>query len=387
MGEIQKIIVKHAGGEYPVFVGADFAAYRARLSGKDKEEWNKYVRGNGATVVVSNEKIWGISKTKIENIFVNANAPWRHPVISDLSGDGEMLKDWKTLEFVLEKLAYKKIRRNSTIVAVGGGVIGDLAGFAAAIYMRGVRLIQVPTTLLAQVDSAIGGKTGINHRWGKNLIGAFHQPAAVVCDTNFLKTLPEKEYRSGLAEVVKYGLLGDAEFFAWLEKNAAALMDYKTTGNPAVQNAIVRSVKMKAEIVGEDERETSGKRALLNLGHTFAHALENAAGYGEWLHGEAVAVGLVAVAKLSEKIAKFPAADTKRIIALLKEFNLPISFSGMEPDKILSAMRMDKKFTARDKRFVLMNSIGNAKLHNIKRDDMQKVVAVVEEMCEKESKP
>ncbi len=341
MKEMTEITVKHAGGKYPVFVGAG-AVHKA----------DAFFGRPGVAAIVSDKKVW----KKWENSLVLLQyASQAETVIT-----GEKHKNLRTVEKIIDKLAELKMHRDGTVIAFGGGVVGDIAGFAAATYMRGVRLIQIPTTLLAMVDAAVGGKTGVNHKSGKNLIGAFHQPTAVFCDTDFLATLSEREYRAGLAEVVKYALLGDADFFKWLEKNAKELLDYKKPGNAAIQEAIVRSVKMKAQIVEADEREMGTKRALLNLGHTFAHALENAAGYGEWLHGEAVAAGLVAAAKLSAKVGKFPAADTEKIIQLLKTFGFRVSFSGIDPDKILSAMRMDKKFRAGAEYFILLESIGKA---------------------------
>ncbi len=354
--KIKEIKVNLQSGSYSVFCGAGAAT---------AERIRKYLTP-GINAVVSSKKVWEQHGRK--------NMTWaNHEIILP---DGEEYKTFSQVENIINELADigsfgVGMRRDGTVIAFGGGVVGDVAGFAAAIYMRGIRLIQIPTTLLAQVDAAIGGKTGVNHKSRKNMIGAFYQPAAVFCDTDFLKTLPEREYLSGFAEVVKYALLGDAEFFSWLEKNAAALMARENT---AMQKAIVKSVQMKAKIVAEDEREISGKRALLNLGHTFAHAVENVTGYGEWLHGEAVAAGLVAAAKLSEKMAKkkliekglgFSANDTNRIAALLKKFNLPVSFSGVNLEKIYEVMGRDKKFTTSEVRFVLMNAIGEAEFDSL----------------------
>ncbi len=371
--------------EYPIYYGAGAAV-----------EWlvDELVEGELSRVVavVSSEKVWGHAEQYISDLDELPRVRLQKIILPECE---EKDKNLQTVEVVIDRLAELRMHRNGVVIALGGGVVGDIAGFAAAIYMRGVRLIQIPTTLLAQVDAAIGGKTGVNHKSGKNMIGAFYQPAAVICDTNFLKTLPPKEYCAGLAEVVKYGLLcnpnllpetEERDLFVYLEQNTDALMAREDV---AVMNMIRTSVIIKANIVEKDERETGDLRALLNLGHTFAHAVENVAGYGEWPHGEAVAAGLVAAAKLSEKIAGFPADDTKRIIALLDKFNLPVSFRNIDPGKILEAMQMDKKFTEKftGARFVIMDSIGSAKLHNMQFAEIGDMVQVLREMCENETKP
>lgn len=272
--------------------------------------------------------------------------------------DGEASKSMPALQDLLGDMLATGMGRDGCVIALGGGVIGDLAGFAAAVYMRGVPAVQLPTTLLAQVDAAIGGKTGVNHAAGKNLIGAFHQPRAVIADTAVLASLPPREYRAGLAEVVKYGLLGDAEFFAYLEDSSGAI---GSRDADALQHIIGTSAQMKADIVAADETEQSGRRALLNLGHTFAHALEAVCGYGALLHGEAVAIGLVAAAALSEKICGFSAADTARIRKLLAALQLPTQApENIPPARLLEAMGMDKKNSGGEKRFILMRRIGEA---------------------------
>ena len=346
MNAKETIIVRHAGGEYPVFCGFGIC--------RKKSDITKFC-GEGSVAMITDDtvaEIWppgGKDGGDDNEVFVVPS--------------GEESKAMIMAATIVDNFAKSGMRRDSTVIAFGGGVIGDLAGFAAAIYMRGIRLIHVPTTLLAQVDSAIGGKTGVNHESGKNLIGAFHQPSAVFCDSKFLLTLPPRQYRAGLAEVVKYALLGDADFFSWLEENAEHLMEMD---RDALHETIVRSVRMKAEIVAADEREQSGRRALLNLGHTFAHGVENAAGYGKWLHGEAVAAGLVAAAKLSVKLGTgFPPADIDRIAALLQRFQLPVSFAGVEWQKVEQGMLMDKKFSDTVSRFVVMTDIGGAHVQNV----------------------
>ena len=276
---------------------------------------------------------------------------------------GEETKSFAQLEKLLDKLLEACIERSDTILALGGGVIGDITGFAAATLRRGTPVIQVPTTLLAQVDAAIGGKTGIDTRHGKNLVGAFHQPRLVLSDVGVLDTLPRRELLAGYAEVVKYGLLGDARFFSWLEQNGRQVI----TGDVAARNyAVLTSARMKVEIVQGDERE-SGARALLNLGHTFAHALETELGYdGRLLHGEAVAAGLVLAFELSQRLGLVKAADSARVRRHLTQIGLPAGLpaaapaSGWDPRRLLEHMRQDKKVKAGALTFILVKAIGNA---------------------------
>ncbi len=270
--------------------------------------------------------------------------------------DGEASKTMATLEKVLDRLVAARFGRDCSVITLGGGVTGDIGGFAAAIYQRGVRFIQVPTTLLAQVDSAVGGKTGVNHPGGKNLIGAFHQPACVLTDTDTLHTLPDRQLAAGLAEVVKYGLILDAEFFAWLEQQAPQLRQRDAA---SLHHAIRRSCEIKAQVVAADERE-QGQRALLNLGHTFGHAIERCAGYGQWLHGEAVAAGMCMAARFSERLGWLPAGHSARIEALLTRLALPVRPPQIDAREFLAAMRMDKKVRAGEIRLVLLRDIGQA---------------------------
>jgi 3-dehydroquinate synthase len=276
--------------------------------------------------------------------------------------DGEEHKDWSTLNAVFDALLEKRCGRDTTLIALGGGVIGDLAGFAAATYQRGVQYVQVPTTLLAQVDSSVGGKTAINHPLGKNMIGAFHQPRLVLADMDTLKTLPERELRSGLAEVIKHGLVRDAAFFAWLEANVGRLLA-RDAG--ALEHAVMRSVTIKAEIVGQDERE-SGLRRVLNFGHTFGHAIETGLGYGTWLHGEAVAAGMAMAADLSRQLGYLSEADTGRIRSLLERAGLPTAARGIPPSRMQQLMSLDKKVKEGRINFVLLERLGAATL----RDDI-----------------
>ena len=268
--------------------------------------------------------------------------------------DGEQFKNWQTLNRIYDELLGNRCERATTIIALGGGVIGDLAGFAAATYQRGVPFIQVPTTLLAQVDSSVGGKTGINHPLGKNMVGAFWQPRLVVADTDTLRTLPERELRAGLAEVIKYGLIRDLPFFAWLEGNMERL---RAREPEALTYAIERSCANKAEVVAADERE-DGSRALLNLGHTFGHAIETGAGYGAWLHGEAVAAGTVMAMELSRRMGWLGAADLARTVSLFERAGLPTQGPALGADRYLELMALDKKVAAGKLRLILLDAIG-----------------------------
>jgi 3-dehydroquinate synthase len=270
--------------------------------------------------------------------------------------DGEAHKNQRTLDDLLTRLLELRAERSTTLFALGGGVVGDIAGFAAAIYQRGIPFVQVPTTLLAQVDSSVGGKTGINHPLGKNMIGAFWQPRAVLIDTVVLSTLPERELSAGLAEVVKYGAIRDVEFFRWLEANVSALLARDCA---ALTHAIVTSCAIKASIVAADERE-SGERAILNFGHTFGHAIEAAQGYGEWLHGEAVAAGMVCAARLSERVCGFPPSDTTRLAELIGRARLPVAPPRITIERWLELMRRDKKVESGALRFVVLERLGHA---------------------------
>ena len=268
--------------------------------------------------------------------------------------DGEQFKTLDTLSRVLDAMVAQRLNRDACIVALGGGVVGDVTGFAAACYQRGIDFVQVPTTLLAQVDSSVGGKTGVNHPGGKNLIGAFHQPRAVISDLATLATLPARELRAGLAEVVKYGLIDDADFLAWIESNVEPLLALDLD---ALTHAVRRSCKIKARIVASDERE-QGQRALLNLGHTFGHAIENAMGYGQWLHGEAVGVGMLLAADLSSRLGWIATADVERVRTLLERIGLPTGAPAIGAHRALELMGMDKKVLAGRIRLVLLRRLG-----------------------------
>jgi 3-dehydroquinate synthase len=268
---------------------------------------------------------------------------------------GESQKTWATAEKILDWLMASGLGRDGCVIALGGGVIGDMAGFCAALYQRGIDFVQVPTTLLSQVDSSVGGKTAVNHPRGKNMIGAFHQPSAVIADIATLKTLPLRELRSGLAEVIKYGMLADAEFLKWIELNLDKLLALDTE---TLTKAIYRSCELKARIVAQDERE-SGPRALLNLGHTFGHAIETFTGYNDWLHGEAVAVGLCMAADMSTQLGWLPVEASLRCAALIQRAGLPVRPPpGMTPESFMELMSHDKKVAAGKLRLVLLRKLG-----------------------------
>ena len=304
--------------------------------------------------IVTNPKVAGLhlhyllSKIKAKELYI-VTLP-----------DGEDYKDLQSLEFLLDRLFDHRLDRKSLLIAFGGGVIGDMTGFAAAIYQRGIDFIQVPTTLLSQVDASVGGKTGINNRFGKNLIGAFHQPKAVYIDTHFLRTLPKREFAAGVAEIVKMAVVFDGEFFSWLER--ADLSD-----ESQLQEAIAKSVQLKAKIVALDERE-GGVRASLNYGHTFAHVIENETGYSRYLHGEAVAIGMVMANELAKELGLLSQEEAERIKNVLKKYDLPTSYKIKNPEAFYEHFFLDKK-SANDKiKFVLPKGIGDFVI----RDDIDK---------------
>jgi 3-dehydroquinate synthase len=286
--------------------------------------------------------------------------------------DGEQHKNLSTFETILSELLVRKHARDTTIVALGGGVIGDMAGFAAACYQRGIAFIQVPTTVLSQVDSSVGGKTAVNHALGKNMIGAFYQPQAVIIDINCLKTLPAREFSAGMAEVIKYGIIYDHAFFTWLEENVAKI---KALQADAITYMIKRCCEIKAEVVALDEKE-GGIRALLNLGHTFGHAIEAEQGYGNWLHGEAVAVGMILAAETAAQLGLIERTQVERITALIKQFDLPLSSPEMMTyANYAEHMQLDKKVLNGKLRLVLPTSIGSSELFdNVSEAILRRVI-------------
>jgi 3-dehydroquinate synthase len=315
--------------------------------------WQGLASG-GDALIVTNPTVAALYLQRLRETLAARHAR----VLSVELPDGEQHKHWQTLNLVFDAMLSGGCDRRTTVYALGGGVVGDIAGFAAASFMRGVPYVQVPTTLLAQVDSSVGGKTAINHPLGKNLIGAFHQPLRVVCDLDVLKTLPERELRAGLAEVVKYGPIADWTFFEWIERHAPALLAREFD---ALAHAVQRSCEIKAAIVAQDERE-SDVRAILNFGHTFGHAIEAGLGFGQWLHGEAVAAGMVLGASLSVKLGLVDAAVSERVAALLSRLGLPTKPPALGADRYLSLMRLDKKAVSREIRFVVLTGRGEAAL-------------------------
>lgn len=301
-----------------------------------------------------------ISDTTVAEIYLDdlKTAVSKRYAVDIVISPGEEQKKLSSVENISSVLLENLMTRQDFIIALGGGVVGDLAGFTAACYQRGIRFIQIPTTLLAQVDSSVGGKTGVNHPLGKNMIGAFYQPAAVIIDLDTLQSLPERQVSAGIAEIIKYGLITDSDFFGWLESNINAL---KSLNPDALVYAIRRSCEIKAQIVSQDERETNDCRALLNLGHTFGHAIETAMHYEGWLHGEAVGCGMVLAARLSARCGLLSDAQVQQITNLIKTAELPVTLPAeLDARQLISLMRKDKKNIGGRQRFILLKDVGHA---------------------------
>lgn len=328
---------------YPIYIGESLYADAARIVAHLPQK---------KAAIITNETIAPLYLAPLQAALEAAGVAVT-PVILP---DGEAYKTWETLNLIFDALLGARAERKTTLIALGGGVIGDMTGFAAACYQRGAPFIQIPTTLLAQVDSSVGGKTAINHPLGKNMIGAFYQPRAVLADMAVLDTLPERELSAGLAEVIKYALLGDVQFLAWLEQHIDAL---RARDRATLAEAVRHCCQMKADIVGEDEKET-GVRALLNLGHTFGHAIEAGMGYGAWLHGEAVAAGMVLAAETSRLLGWISEADVARVTALIERAGLPTLSPDLGVDAWISHMGHDKKVEEGQLRFVLLRQLGQA---------------------------
>ncbi|HEY6529217.1 MAG TPA: 3-dehydroquinate synthase [Cellvibrionaceae bacterium] len=308
--------------------------------------------GKGGALIITNETIAPLYLQAVKNCL-----EWLEKCEVLILPDGEQYKTLSTLNLIFDALLAGGFARDATLIALGGGVIGDMVGFAAASYQRGVPFIQIPTTLLSQVDSSVGGKTGVNHPLGKNMIGAFYQPKAVVIDTQVLATLPDREFSAGMAEVIKYGFIYDAEFLAWLEVNIAGLMSRDWS---LVETAIVRSCEIKAAVVEADEREQD-RRAILNFGHTYGHAIEAHLGYGQWLHGEAVGAGMVMASELSRTMGWINEADHQRVVTLIARCGLPTKPPvNMNADAFMRYMAVDKKVAAGKLKLVLLHSLGDA---------------------------
>jgi 3-dehydroquinate synthase len=339
---VEQLVVQLGSRSYPIAIGPGAIEDRALLEAHVKAR---------QLLVVTNEVV---APLYLEKLLAKLPCEAASLVLPD----GERHKTLATFERIIDRLIELQFHRDACLVALGGGVIGDVAGFAAACYQRGVDFVQVPTTLLAQVDSAVGGKTAVNHRLAKNMIGAFHQPVVVISDTRTLQTLPSREFSAGLAEVIKHGLIIDSAFFGWLEEHMDELL---ALDDAALAYAIRRCCEIKASIVAEDEFE-HGRRALLNLGHTFGHALEALGEYGRWLHGEAVAVGISIAAATSVRLGTLTASDCQRIDALLLRARLPIAAQNVDIDQMLSLMALDKKAKQGGLKLVLLSRIGEASL-------------------------
>ncbi len=361
------VTVQTEGGQYPIHIGAGRLAHLGSVVPQDASR----------IAVISNPTIYEIYGRQIE-IALAQTGKSVHVV---LIPDGEEHKNWDTLNTIFDALLAQQFDRQSLIVALGGGVVGDMAGFAAACFMRGVRFIQVPTTLLAQVDSSVGGKTAINHPRGKNMIGAFYQPIAVEIDTQVLATLPKRELTAGLAEVIKYGLIEDVEFLQWCRANVEELL----AGNvQALRYAIQRSCEVKAAIVSEDERE-SGRRAILNFGHTFGHAIEAGLGYGEWLHGEAVGCGMVMAAELSRQLGYLSAEEVAQTRALVAAIGAPVQAPKWPLERWYTLMQSDKKALGGELRFVVLTEMGQADVQRVGMDQVAEVLRQCDALTEEES--
>ncbi|MFK8028035.1 MAG: 3-dehydroquinate synthase [Gammaproteobacteria bacterium] len=328
---------------YPIYIGEDLLSQTKLLT--------PHIQGKHV-VIISNDTV---APLYLSSLLTSLESFQAHKIILS---DGESYKTLSTIESIFDQLLEMKCARDVTIIALGGGVVGDITGFAAACYQRGVNFIQIPTTLLSQVDSSVGGKTGVNHPLGKNMIGAFYQPQCVLADITTLQTLPERELSAGLAEVIKYGLIAKKPFFSWLENNVSRLI---SLDNDAIEYAVEQSCLCKAEIVASDEHEKSGRRALLNLGHTFGHAIETGMGYGNWLHGEAVGCGMVVAAQFSAKLGWLSNQDVSKISNLVSAARLPTQLpSELTPDRMVELMAIDKKVKDGKLHLVLLKSIGEA---------------------------
>ena len=339
---MQTVNVQLPDRSYPIHIGAGLLG---------QSELIRPVVGNSRLLIVTNETIAPLYLPMIEALFIGC------AMETLVLPDGEQYKTLETTSRIYDRLLRGRFDRSAMLVALGGGVIGDITGFAAATYQRGIRFIQIPTTLLAQVDSSVGGKTGVNHPLGKNMIGAFHQPQCVIADTDVLGTLPGRELRAGLAEVIKYGLLGDAPFFEWIASHRQGLLDMDAS---LLADAIRISCEHKARIVALDEKE-GGIRALLNLGHTFGHAIETATGYSSWLHGEAVAVGMVQAADLSMRLGWLDPQDAVRIRQVIDLFGMPTTPpADMDVERYLQIMAADKKVMHGKLRLILLEAVGKA---------------------------
>ncbi len=359
---IQTLTVQLAERSYPIHIGVGVLTHADLLIPHLRQK---------KVVIVSNTTVAPLYLDRLRSTLEKAGIS----VLPVILPDGERYKTWETLNLIFDSLLGAHCERSTTLIALGGGVIGDMGGFAAACYQRGMPFIQVPTTLLSLVDSSVGGKTAINHPLGKNMIGAFYQPKLVLADIATLDTLPDRELRAGLAEVIKYGLIRDHEFFVWLEANMESLLARE---REALAYAVYRSCENKAEVVAADERE-SGERALLNLGHTFGHAIETGLGYGEWLHGEAIAAGTLIAAELSKRLGWIDGASVARIESLFLRAGLPVYGAPLGATRYLELMRHDKKVQDGKLRLVLLADIGKGVIFDAAEEET--IRAAIDARC------
>ncbi len=352
-----RVTIELEGRSYPILIGSGLL---------DRPETFEALPAASAAVIVTNGTVAPLFADRLARALQGKFASTHLVTLPD----GESYKDWATLNTIFDALLGAACDRSTTLFALGGGVVGDMTGFAAACYMRGVAYVQVPTTLLAQVDSSVGGKTAINHPMGKNMIGVFNQPLLVVADIDTLDSLPARELAAGLAEVIKYGPIADHAFFEWLEEHLPALV---ARDRPTLARAIRRSCEIKAWVVGQDERE-AGLRAILNFGHTFGHAIEAGLGYGAWLHGEAVGCGMVMAADLSARLGLIDASYASRIALLIERAGLPVRGPALGVERYMELMRVDKKAEAGETRFVLIDGQGSARLSRAPRAVVAQVI-------------
>jgi 3-dehydroquinate synthase len=367
---MESLTVELGARSYPIKIGHGLVSDHAAMSSLLASA----VRGR-QVLLVTNATVGGLYAEHVRKALADC-------VVDTFEiGDGERFKSLATYADVMDFLIEKRHNRTTCVIALGGGVVGDLAGFVAATYQRGVDFVQIPTTLLAQVDSSVGGKTAVNHVAAKNMIGAFYQPRCVLIDTAVLDTLPPREYAAGLAEVVKYGIIEDADFFAWLEKNSQALLDKDAA---ALIHVVRRSCEIKAQVVNADERE-AGVRAILNFGHTFGHAIESLTEYGTYLHGEAVAIGMVMAMQFSERLQMAPQGSAARVADLLTNLHLPVDLGGLQSAQrlhaadFLDAMGLDKKAHDGRLRFVLADDIGKVQVSDRYSPDV--LLSLLKEFC------
>jgi 3-dehydroquinate synthase len=358
MSAIITVNVELGDRAYPIQIGAG-------LIGRT-ELFAPHITGSSIAIVTNStvDPLYG-------ETLRQALAPLGKKVTTVVLPDGEAHKNWETLNLIFDRLLTERSDRKTTLIALGGGVVGDMTGFAAACYMRGVPFIQVPTTLLAQVDSSVGGKTGINHPLGKNMIGAFYQPQAVIADIATLRSLPPRELAAGVAEVIKTGAIADAQFFEWIEANIEAL---NRCDESALAHAVERSCEIKASVVASDERE-GGRRAILNFGHTFGHAIEAGLGYGEWLHGEAVGCGMVMAADLSVRLNKLDEAARERLVRVIEAARLPVKAPALGDDRYIDLMKVDKKAEAGEIKFILLKRFGETQITGAPDDAVRATLA------------